>query len=237
MTGSAMFNAIYVLVHCLYDILEYIYCNLKEIGDAINNKFSHEIRIAPDQLRKIPKHLTVILGKEEPSYKDLANIILWCLVHRIAFVSFYDWKGVLNKNEDKFSSEVEKIKPEGSHIIWHTNSSSSLKNGFTGNKIHVKILTEEDGKLGLVNFTKNLVTKNREDLSTESLICSIHKYFAFPEPEVALYCDQTILLRNYPPWQTRITEFFSVKTHHNISYKTFFETLSLYNKTEQRCGK
>lgn len=45
------------------------------------------------KLEKLPVHLTVLLGTEEPSLKDLANLIVWSLTTRISFISFYDSKG------------------------------------------------------------------------------------------------------------------------------------------------
>jgi dehydrodolichyl diphosphate syntase complex subunit NUS1 len=43
---------------------------------------------------KIPSHLVVILGTESISYRDLANITVWCIAAGISFVSFYDHHGM-----------------------------------------------------------------------------------------------------------------------------------------------
>jgi dehydrodolichyl diphosphate syntase complex subunit NUS1 len=45
------------------------------------------------KLYKIPSHLVVILGNESISYRDLANIAVWCIAAGISFVSFYDHHG------------------------------------------------------------------------------------------------------------------------------------------------
>lgn len=42
---------------------------------------------------KVPVHLTILLGDEEPSVKDLSNIILWSLLSGISFISFFDNQG------------------------------------------------------------------------------------------------------------------------------------------------
>jgi dehydrodolichyl diphosphate syntase complex subunit NUS1 len=43
---------------------------------------------------KIPSHLVVIVGNETISYRDLANIAVWCIAAGISFISFYDYHGM-----------------------------------------------------------------------------------------------------------------------------------------------
>jgi hypothetical protein len=43
---------------------------------------------------KVPSHLVVILGNESISYRDLANIAVWCIAAGISFISFYDHHGM-----------------------------------------------------------------------------------------------------------------------------------------------
>lgn len=40
-------------------------------------------------------HLTVLLGTEQPSFKDLANLVIWSLATGISFISFYDHQGIV----------------------------------------------------------------------------------------------------------------------------------------------
>jgi dehydrodolichyl diphosphate syntase complex subunit NUS1 len=42
---------------------------------------------------KVPSHLVVIVGNETISYRDLANITVWCIAAGISFISFYDHHG------------------------------------------------------------------------------------------------------------------------------------------------
>lgn len=46
------------------------------------------------KLDKIPVHLTMLLGQEKPSLKDLSNVVLWSLLSGISFISFYDSQGM-----------------------------------------------------------------------------------------------------------------------------------------------
>lgn len=41
-------------------------------------------------LKKIPQHLTLIIGDESPSYTDLVKIIRWSISSGISHISFYD---------------------------------------------------------------------------------------------------------------------------------------------------
>jgi dehydrodolichyl diphosphate syntase complex subunit NUS1 len=43
---------------------------------------------------KVPSHLVVIVGNEAISYRDLANIAVWCIAAGISFISFYDHHGM-----------------------------------------------------------------------------------------------------------------------------------------------
>jgi dehydrodolichyl diphosphate syntase complex subunit NUS1 len=42
---------------------------------------------------KVPSHLVVIVGNESISYRDLANIAVWCIAAGISFISYYDHHG------------------------------------------------------------------------------------------------------------------------------------------------
>lgn len=97
-----MFRALYLFVHSVYTIFEYVRNALHFVINAIVS-ICHEVLPASEKHKQIkselnkiiktPAHLTVLVGHEEPSLKDLANLILWCLATQISFISFYDYKG------------------------------------------------------------------------------------------------------------------------------------------------
>lgn len=98
MDSLKIYKVLFVLTHFVYTIFEYIFdvlMNLKryishENQEAqLNEEYATRIR----NLKKIPVHLTLLLGEENPSVKDLAKIILWSLTSGIKFVSIYDHKG------------------------------------------------------------------------------------------------------------------------------------------------
>lgn len=130
----------------------------------------------------------------------------------------------------------EKVK-EGQHVIWH-GVSHGYKNGYSGLKVHVKLLTESDGRVNVVNATKMFAASERmQDINVECIDGCLRKQFEFPDPDLGIYCGKIFSLYAYPPWQIRVTEFFSIRTHHNFSANSFVELLRRYNKCEQRLGK
>jgi len=245
MSSGLLYRAIFVLVHCVFTVFTVVYGALERITTLIVD-FCHEFctpqrtSYLKNEIRrrnKLPKHLTLLLENEEPSYKDLANFVVWCLDNRIPFLSFYDKTGALKKHQEKLEKEINKKLPPNDHIIWHNIPGSTYKNGFVGRKIHFKILTETDGRGAVKKLTQNLYTfPIKSEISIESIDNLLYKNFEFPDPDLGLYCGPTLNLYRYPPWQIRITEFLSIKTH-RISYKRFLEQLYVYSMCEQRLGK
>lgn len=131
----------------------------------------------------------------------------------------------------------DKVK-QGQHVIWH-GESQKYKNGYSGMKVHVKILTESDGRINIVNTAKVLAGSDKkiEDINIECINRHLREQFEFPDPDLGVYCGEIFSIYSYPPWQIRVTEFLSIKSHHNVSAKTFVDLLRRYNKCEQRLGK
>lgn len=132
---------------------------------------------------------------------------------------------------------MDRRKSRDDHVIWHSNLHSTYKNGFVGKKVHVKIITEEDGKKSVVDLAKAIsLTKNKE-FSVERISEGLRKYYEFPDPDLGMVCGETLSFYSYPPWQIRVTEFFTIKSLHNITFSSFIEELIKYSKCEQRLGK
>ncbi|XP_066256844.1 dehydrodolichyl diphosphate synthase complex subunit Nus1-like [Euwallacea similis] len=247
MASAPLYRTLYVLVNALFSIYRWLVNVLQEIGGVFLD-ICHEFGPSPSRkcqengevlMNKIPKHITVLLGNEQPSFKDLANIILWCIGNQILFLSFYDHKGTLKKHQDKFEETITKTLPPNNHVIWHNSPSSTYKNGFIGQKIHVKLLSRENGKQAIVQVARNLSksTINQSDISIESIGKALQKDFNFPDPDLAINFGEYLNLQGYPPWQIRVTEFLSIKSHRRLRYRTFLEQLYVYGNCEQRFGK
>ncbi|KAI4457710.1 hypothetical protein MML48_7g00011720 [Holotrichia oblita] len=160
-----------------------------------NGKMSDfsEIVKQTQALPKLPKHITILLGNEEPSYRDLTNIVLWSIAAGIPFISFYDHKGLLRKSETLLKAQVEDEKNVGDHIIWH-NSKGAYKNGYIGRRIHVKILSPVDGKAQFAEVCKTLAQQDItiEKINIQSLDSYLRDHYEFPDPDLGIYCGKNI---------------------------------------------
>lgn len=201
---------------------------------------------------KIPSHLVVIVGNETISFKDLANIAVWCIAAGISFISFYDHQGFLKKNEaELFKALTEIRKGNVDNIIWgkktktrELNTKNGTKNGVTSShSLHLNIFSLADGKGSLVELTKTLCqsvlsgqTKSSE-VNRFVIDEKLHKEMEIPDPELILYCGDICSMYGFLPWQIRVTEFLQLNTHHNLKVTDFTKVLSKYGKCVQRFGK
>lgn len=97
-------HTLYTFIHILYNLWVYL---RRRIVNCCHEVFSKEYQCIDSKFRgltKVPQHLAVILGPEEPSYKDLVKIVVWCTTSGIPYVSFYDHKG---KNDALISMTIK----------------------------------------------------------------------------------------------------------------------------------
>lgn len=93
MLTVTIYSLILYILHGIYEMVRVIhtfYVRLSNywIRDDLA-KLSKDIK----KLSKRPHHLVFMLGNEEPSFKDLANIVLWSISAGIPIISFYDHNG------------------------------------------------------------------------------------------------------------------------------------------------
>lgn len=89
----------------------------------------------------------------------------------------------------------------------------------------------------MVQATKEIVNIKYNDIDIKTVDKYLNGSYEFPDPDMGIYCGKSFFLYGYPPWQIRITEFFNVKTHHNINHKQFINLMHKYCKCERRIGK
>lgn len=60
-----------------------------------NRTASRRLRWLSDgrSLEKLPVHIGLLVAEEEPSYTDIANLVVWCIAVGISYVSVYDNHG------------------------------------------------------------------------------------------------------------------------------------------------
>lgn len=201
---------------------------------------------------KAPSHLVVIVGNESISYRDLANIAVWCIAAGISFISFYDHHGNLKKNETElFKALSEVTKGHLENIVWGKNTKTcglikknGTKNGVISmQKLHVNIFSLSDGKGTLVQLTRSICQTaisgqiKSADINQNIIDTKLQAEMDIPDPELAIICGDVCSTYGFLPWQIRVTEFLQLQSHHNIQVKDFLLLLMRYGKCVQRFGK
>lgn len=100
----SVYKAIWLLLHMIFNIKDFVQQLLfmGKLKCAALWKGNHKANLSYDKqlieqwkqhLKKIPVHLAVILGTEEPNFNALSKIVFWGLAVGIQHISFYDHKG------------------------------------------------------------------------------------------------------------------------------------------------
>lgn len=153
------------------------------------------------------------------------------------FLIFFIIVDILKKHSEELEYEVSLIKGKNDHVIWYNNEKSTYKNGFVGNKIHVKIITEEAGRKSVVNLIKSLALQDFKKIDVNMVNELLLKDYQFPDPDMGLIFSDVFAFFKYPPWQIRLTEFFVLNSLKEITFPVFLDFLKRYNKCQQRLGK
>ena len=175
--------------------------------------------------KKVPKHVVVIINEEKTNYKVLSDIAVWNFltgVENITLVSSSLDNKLLEKLYKKFL----------------------INKGFPKN-LEIELLKKfENVKLSSIEVERKTFIKNVQqmtetectNLTLGSTDCFLKKD-RIQDPEVMISFGPYHSMYGYAPWNTRLTEFFTFKSHHNFTYLDFLSVFKSYSKCEQRVGK
>lgn len=108
---NKLLKLIYLIVHILVEWIEAIFYFGLEFRDNFSNFINNAVRVRRlssssyekvhieqrlHELKKIPKHLAVILNlirETDVDLSRLADLVAWSLSSGVNFISFYDFKG------------------------------------------------------------------------------------------------------------------------------------------------
>lgn len=238
----------------------WLHCLLKDVRASAfggQNVTLYSVRLDARYLTKIPDHMAIVVGEEAISYNELADMIFWALALGVSFISLYDRKGIILRNESvlRKSLEAKTVEYVGAakkaccQIDLHTMGSecqgSGYKNGFHNVPLrgHVMLLEEKDGKAWMAAQARQLCRQvadgqlDPDSIDEKFFDRHVKEQTGFPDPSLAVNFGKTPALLGYPPWVTRLTEIISLPSHQNISYRNFFSVLSRYANCDQRLGK
>lgn len=202
-------------------------------------------------LEKLPLHVGLLVTEEEPSYTDVASLVVWCMAVGVSYVSVYDNYGVFRKNNSRLLEEIlrqqqDLLGVEGSKYNVEFLSSSSDKQQqqhILSCRPIVKVLSPEDGKQSIVQAAQQLCrsVENKErsskDISVSMLDTLLRESKNIPDPELVVKFGPVDSTLGFLPWHIRLTEFISLPTHRNISYEDFLGALQRYGTCQQRLGQ
>jgi len=195
------------------------------------------------RLSKTPNHLVVSVCQEEVSYEYLVKMLAWALFLDVPIISFYHNENGISPEQlffmfrDQYGSLLTKVD-------WGLEFDDDIKfeskkciNGYKWEpRIEVNVLTAQHSKLQLVNALRAVCTTD-EEFSDTLVETAINKTFPMVEPDLVIICGKSRTTFGLLPWHTRVTEFFTLNTHYNVTFSKFYNLLEQYSKHEQRFGK
>lgn len=201
-------------------------------------------------LERLPLHIGLLITEDEPSYTDIANIVVWCMAVGISYISVFDNQGVLRRNDSRLQEEILKQQQE---LLGLEDSMHNVKlhgNGFDKHDYQVvscgptvKVLSPADGKQSIVRAARQLCRdvelkeKTSKDISVDALDALIREPTDIPDPDLVLKFGPVDSTLGFLPWHIRLTEFLSLPTHIDVSYEELFGVLQRFATCEQRLGK
>ncbi|XP_027488089.1 dehydrodolichyl diphosphate synthase complex subunit NUS1 [Corapipo altera] len=198
-------------------------------------------------LGKLPVHVGLVVTEEEPSYADMASLVVWCMAVGISYVSVYDHNGIFKRNNSRLMDEILKQQQELIGLDCSKYTVEFANQDKTGQVLKcqstLKVLSPEDGKADIVKAAQNfchLVAQQQRthtDLDVNVLDNLLSSTNGFPDPDLVLKFGPVDSTLGFLPWHIRLTEIISLPSHLNISYEEFFSALHHYAACEQRWGK
>ncbi|XP_070705428.1 dehydrodolichyl diphosphate synthase complex subunit nus1 [Pempheris klunzingeri] len=201
-------------------------------------------------LEKLPVHIGLLVAEEEPSYTDIANLVVWCMAVGISYVSVYDDHGVFQRNSSRMLEEIVRQQQDLLGVDGSKYSVEFLSNGSDKQQHHVvscrptvKVLSPEDGKQSIVQAAQQLCrsVENKErsskDISVSMLDVLLRESKNIPDPELVVKFGPVDSTLGFLPWHIRLTEFTSLPSHRNVSYEDLLGALQQYGACHQRLGQ
>ncbi|XP_077366707.1 dehydrodolichyl diphosphate synthase complex subunit nus1 [Festucalex cinctus] len=201
-------------------------------------------------LEKLPSHIGLIVAEEEPSYTDIANLVVWCMAVGISYVSIYDNHGIFRKNNSRL---LEVILIQQQHLLGTEGSKYNVEflsdctnkhhNNVLSCRPTVKVLSPEDGKQSIVRAAQQLChsVENKErsskDITVSMLDALLRESKNIPDPELVVKFGPVNSTLGFLPWHIRLTEFISLPSHRNICYEDLWGALQRYGECQQRLGQ
>ncbi|KAL1880184.1 hypothetical protein VTK73DRAFT_6215 [Phialemonium thermophilum] len=258
----------YLLVHALFSLYIRIRQAYHAVVDRIYSILYYHHRtpelIERDVkgLRKLPKHLSVVLelydngrgGAElERLVNEAADISAWCVSAGIPQLSIYEKTGILKAYiPETHRAITQKLAayfgPSYPSLTMHAPHTPSVESGTTPassprrKHLSVMLLSAEDGRDSIVDLTKTLAEMAQRskitpaDISIDLVDAELSES-VMGEPDLLILFGPHVELSGYPPWQIRLTEIFHVTDNQGVGYQVFYRALCNFAKAQMRLGR
>uniref|UniRef100_A0A8D0D145 ditrans,polycis-polyprenyl diphosphate synthase [(2E,6E)-farnesyldiphosphate specific] n=1 Tax=Sander lucioperca TaxID=283035 RepID=A0A8D0D145_SANLU len=142
-------------------------------------------------LEKLPVHIGLLVAEEEPSYTDIANLVVWCMAVGISYVSVYDHHGIFRKNNSRLMEEIVRqqqdlLGADGSkyNVEFLSNGSDKHQHHVVSCRPTLKVLSPEDGKQSIVQAAQQLCrsVENQERSSKDISVSMLDTMLRAPCP-------------------------------------------------------
>ncbi|CAK7232796.1 hypothetical protein SBRCBS47491_008392 [Sporothrix bragantina] len=270
--ANQLYVFVYLVVHFIYSVYRRFRVGYHGVRDRVYSVLKYHHRtpeiIARDvrDLRRLPKHLSVVLQLEENGHglaelerlvNEVSDIAAWCASAGIPVLSVYERTGILKSYladthravSQRLTTYFGRVHPavtlQAPHLpsIESTVSPHARENGETDDgHITVMLLSEEDGRDSLVDLTKTLAEMAQRskispsDISIDLIDAELTES-VMAEPDLLLLFGPHIELSGYPPWQIRLTEIFHLPDNHSVGYQVFLSGLRRFADAEFRVGR
>ncbi|XP_041830936.1 dehydrodolichyl diphosphate synthase complex subunit nus1 [Melanotaenia boesemani] len=201
-------------------------------------------------LEKLPVHISLLVAEEDPSYTDIANLMVWCMALGVSYVSVYDHYGMFQKNSSRLQEEILRQQqnlfgPDGSkyNVELLSNGREDQQHYIVSSRSTVKVLSPEDGKQSIVQAARKLChsveskQRSSRDISVSMLDILLRESKNIPDPELVVKFGPVNSTLGFLPWHIRLTEFITLPSHRDVSYEDLLSALQRYSACQQRLGQ
>ncbi|KAK4452988.1 putative undecaprenyl pyrophosphate protein [Podospora aff. communis PSN243] len=252
---------VFTVIHAFFSL----YIRLRQAYHAVVNQiysvyhYHHRtpelIQSDVKGLRRLPRHLSVVLTLEEHGrggagleklVNEAAEIAAWCASAGIPELSIYEKTGILKgyisdtqravaqKLAAYFGPNFPALSMRAPHtpaIETPASPHAARADGQAYKGLSVLLLSAEDGRDSIVDLTKTLTEMSQRnklssaDISIELVDAELSESI-MGEPDLLILFGPHVELSGYPPWQIRLTEIFHVQDNTRVGYQVFYRALT-----------
>ncbi|KAJ8123609.1 hypothetical protein ONZ43_g481 [Nemania bipapillata] len=256
---AQLYALLYLLTHAIFSL----YIRIRIAYHAVSSRFVTILKhhynspeyIARDvaTLRRLPKHLSVILTLENGGRGDalgklvneVAEVTAWCAAAGIPTISVYEKTGILKRYMPQTHGNVANRltawfgKDQAPQLSLFARGAPTIE---SRPGLSLVLISEEDGREAMVDLTRvltEMVQKNKISASdiTMDVIDNELSEAVMKEPDLLISFEPYVDLQGYPPWAIRLTEIFCAPDNQGVGYQVFLRALRKYAGATFKLGK